>query len=216
VRYRGRTSDAESSPYRIVAAVDGTVLSYDPSPPVGAPATMAAGEVATFSTATPFVVRSQDVNHPIYVAAYMTSGGNPGLDAEGDPESVNIVPAGQYLDAYAFYADPTYDETSLVVIRSKSGGGTFEDVMLECAGGALAGWQPIGVSGRFEFRRVDLIRAAGPGEVFPAGTCTSGLQRMNSKGPFTATLWGWGRTASYAYPGGMAQRKLVTTSLVVR
>ena len=36
---------------------------------------------------------------------------------------------------------------------------------------------------------------------------------MKSDGPFTATLWGWGMTASYAYPGGMAHRKLVTTPL---
>jgi len=36
---------------------------------------------------------------------------------------------------------------------------------------------------------------------------------MRSEGPFTATLWGWDFAASYAYPGGMAHRKLVETPL---
>ncbi|MBN9163563.1 MAG: hypothetical protein BGO98_17900 [Myxococcales bacterium 68-20] len=89
-------------------------------------------------------------------------------------------------------------------------------IMLGCAGGALSGWEPLGTAGTLEYRRVDLMRQRGPGETFPGGTCTSGLQRLNSKGPFTATIWGWGRTASYAYPGGIAQRKLVTTALTVR
>ncbi|AKU95333.1 hypothetical protein AKJ09_01997 [Labilithrix luteola] len=215
VRYRGRTSKTESIPYRIVAGIDGTKLSYDPAPPAGAPTTMAAGEVTTFWTDSPFVVRSQDVDHPIYLAAYMTGGGNPGLNRSGDPEAVNVVPTGQYMNAYSFYADPTYEETSLVVIRAKSEAGVFEDVTLECAGGPLTDWQPLGTAGKFEYRLVDLIRAGGAGETFPGGTCTKGLHRMNSKGPFTATIWGWGVTASYAYPGGMAQRTLVKTRLVV-
>ena len=40
-----------------------------------------------------------------------------------------------------------------------------------------------------------------------------GQPRMRSDGPFTATIWGWARYASYAYPGGMAQRRLVDTPL---
>ena len=216
VRYRGRVADSESIPYRITAAVAATTLSYDPSPPAGAPTSMNAGELVTFSTSLPFVVKSQDANHPIYVAAYMTGGGNPGMNGIGDPESVNLVPAGQYLTSYTFYADPTYDETSLVVIRARNANGKFDDVTLDCAGGALDQWTPIGTGGNYEFRRVDLIRATGPGETFPGGTCRSGLQRMNSAGPFTATIWGWGITASYAYPGGMAQRNLVSIPLVVR
>lgn len=215
VRYRGRTSKSESIPYRMIAGIDGTQLSYDPVAPAGAPTSLAAGEIVTFWTDSPFVVRSQDVDHPIYLTANMTGGGNTGLNWRGDPESVNVVPTGQYLTAYTFYADPTYDETSLVVIRAKNEAGTFEDVTLECAGGPLTDWQPLGNAGRFEYRLVDLIRAGGPGEAFPGGTCTKGLHRMNSNGPFTATIWGWGETASYAYPGGMAQRTLVTTKLVV-
>lgn len=222
VGYRPRSgNENEQMPYRIVAARDGTKLDYDPSIPAGAPTELAAGEVATFPQAVgeAFTVRTQDADHPIYVAAYMSGcqgfyNGNPSFGQLGDPEFVNVIPAGQYLDRYSFYADPTYSETSLVVVRAKTTGADpkFEDVWLECAG-TLTGWKPVGTRGQYEWLRIDLTKNYGPGATFDTGVCQSGLQRMKSEGPFTATLWGWDRAASYAVPGGMAQRKLVTQPL---
>ncbi|AKU93839.1 hypothetical protein AKJ09_00503 [Labilithrix luteola] len=228
VAYRPRTrNEHEPVPYRIVAARDGTRLDYDPEIPPGAPTTLNAGEVATFlrGTGDAFVVRTQDVEHPIYVSAHMTGGngdGNtaPNFDSSGDPEFVNVVPAKQYLNAYSFYADPTFAEISLVIVRRVTDGPNkhFEDVWLECAG-TLERWKPVGTRGEYEFTRVDLARSRGPGETFGDGgsatTCMAGLQRMRSNGPFTATIWGWDYFSSYAYPGGQAQRKLVNTSLIV-
>jgi len=219
VGYRPRLGDEnEAMPYRIVAARDGTRLDYDPAIPAGAPTELSAGEVATFPAGVgdAFVVRTQDAEHPIYVAAYMTSAdglyfGNPRMGGHGDPEFVNVVPAGQYLNSYSFYADPTFAETSLVIVRAKSLG-SFKDVWLECAG-TLTDFRPIGARGEYEFTRVDLSRRGGPGTTFGDKTCQTGLHRMKSEGPFTATLWGWDSYASYAYPGGMANRKLVTTPL---
>ncbi len=224
VGYRPRIgNEHEPMVYRIVAAKDGTLLDYDPAVPHGAPITMSAGEVVTFTSGTgdAFVVRSQDIDHPVYLAAYMPGGGNGFVEdmvgsvdffGHGDPEFVNVVPAGQYLNSYSFYADPTYEETSLVVIRAKANG-RFEDVWLECAGD-LVDFKPIGTRGDYEFVRVDLSRRGGPGQAFGDRLCRNGLQRMRSEGPFTATLWGWSDYASYAFPGGMAQRKLVATPLL--
>ncbi len=220
VGYRQRTaSPHELMPYRIVAAQDGTRLDYDPVIPPGAPTEMNAGDVATFpvSVNESFVVRTQDAAHPIYMAAYMQGRqggyyGTPGMAGHGDPEFVNVVPAGQWQSSYSFYADPSYDETSLVVIRGKQRG-KFEDVWLECAG-ILEGWTPIGTRGDFEFVRVDLQRGGGPGQSFGDKVCQTGLHRMKSEGPFTATIWGWSFAASYAYPGGMALRKLVDAPLL--
>ena len=221
VGYRPRLgNEHEEVAYRIVAARDGTLLDYDPAIPPGAPTTLAAGEMATFYSGTgdAFVVRSQDAEHPIYLAAHMIGGDGPiqgsgaGYGGMGDPEFVNVVPAGQYLSAYSFYADPTYFETSLVVVRAKSGG-EFKDVWLECAGN-LTGFQPVGTRGEYEFVRIDLARDGAPGQKFGDKVCQNGLHRMRSEGPFTATMWGWDVYASYAAPGGMAQRKLVTTPLV--
>jgi hypothetical protein len=168
--------------------------------------------VVTFSAGTgeAFVVRSQDPEHAFYLAAYMT-GSSPEYGGRGDPEFVNVVAAKQYLNAYSFYADPTYKETSLVVVRAKTNG-VFKDVWLDCAG-QLTGFLPIGTRGEYEFVRVDLSRNGGPGDAFGDKVCQNGLQRMKSEGPFTATIWGWDFCASYAYPGGMAQRKLVDTPL---
>lgn len=222
--YRPRLGDeSEPMPYRIVAARDGTQLDYDPAAPPGAPLTLSAGEAVTFwaSTGQPFVVRTQDVDHPIYLAAFMAGSGQArnGQDflgprdfaGNGDPEFVNVIPTGQYLSSYSFFADPTYEETSLVIVRSKTGG-RFEEVWLDCAGN-LDGFQPVGTRGDYEWLRVDLARGGKP-VLRPDGkTCQNGLQRMKSNGAFTATLWGWAQYASYAYPGGMALRKLVKTPL---
>ncbi|MBN9163080.1 MAG: IgGFc-binding protein [Myxococcales bacterium] len=220
VGYRQRTeSPNEFMPYRIVAAQDGTRLDYDPYIPPGAPTEMNAGDNVTFPVRVneTFVVRTQDPEHPIYVAAYMTGRtggyfGTPDMAGSGDPEFVNVVPAGQWLNSYSFYADPSYEETSLVVVRAKERD-KFEDVWLECAG-ILEGWTPIGTRGDYEFVRVDLQRKGGPGQSFGDKACRTGLHRMKSDGPFTATIWGWAFAASYAYPGGMALRKLVDTPLL--
>ncbi len=225
VGYRPRVgNEHEPVPYRFVAARDGTRLEYEPSIPAGAPTTMNAGEVASFrhGTGDAFVVRTQDAEHPIYVSAHMTGGAGDGFGISdqsyggmGDPEFVNVIATAQYSNAYSFYADPTYAENSITIVRRKSNG-AFKDVWLECAGN-LTNWKPVGTRGEYEFTRVDLSRNFQPGDTFGDGdaatVCRTGLQRMRSEGPFTATLWGWDSAASYAYPGGTAQRKLIDTPL---
>jgi IgGFc binding protein len=214
VGYRPRLgNDHEAVRYRIVAAQDGTRLDYDPpEPPAGAPVTLSAGESKIFvsGTSDAFVVRTQDSDHPIYLAAYM--GGGSEQAGTGDPEFMNIVPAKQYLNSYAFYADPTYRETSLVIVRAKSED-VFHDVWLDCAG-TLTDFRPIGTRGEYEFRRVDLSRKGQQGESFDGGACKVGMQRMRSDGPFSAAVWGWGSYTSYAFAGGMALRKLATSTIV--
>jgi len=210
-----RLGDSEESPYRIVAAVDGTELTYDPAPPPGAPTKLAGGEVATFWTRDPFVVRAQDTEHPIYVASYMTGCNyvSPAFTT-GDPEFVNVVASAQYLNDYRFFADPTYPNTSLVVIRERGPRG-FEDVNLDCAGGPISGFLPLGTEGRFEYARLSLTQD-GEQQQIGSGTCGHGLHHMSSRSPFTATLWGTAYAASYALVGGLAQRTLVQRPLVVR
>ena len=58
-RHRDRvTGLVESPPWRLVGAIDGTALTYDPAPPPGAPAVLNSGQVVEFSAPGPFVVRS--------------------------------------------------------------------------------------------------------------------------------------------------------------
>jgi IgGFc binding protein len=217
VRYRNRFDNQEETPpWRLVGAVDGTVLTWDPTPPAGAPLSLNEGAVAEIATGTPFTVRSQDDAHPFYVAAYMTGGEvvDPAFDDErGDPEFVNVVPPQQWLSSYVFFTDPTYPETNVVVVRTRGAAG-FEDVTLDCAG-KLAGWAPIGAGGQFEFTRVDLVRH----NFEKQGGCDNGRHEISSRAPFGITVWGWGskdsggsygvagggfysQAVSYAYPAG--------------
>lgn len=138
---------------------------------------------------------------------------------EGDPEWVNVVPPAQFLNRYVFFTEPSYPETSLVVVRAPSTEGVVSDVMLECEG-ALTGWQPIGP---YEYTRTRLVQ----GQFENVGNCSNGVQRMQSEGPFGVTVWGWGTSGteprsalgSYAYPAAIGLRtvnEVVLPPIVVR
>jgi hypothetical protein len=200
VRYRGRGAmgDTEAPPWRLVGAVKGTTLKWSPQAPPGAPTTLDFGQVAEFPSTGDFVVASQDLDHPFYLGAYMT--GSEPFNGEGGPEWVNVIPPSQFLNHYVLFTDPTYPETSLVVVRTPSQvDQKFAEVSLGCAG-VLTGWKPVGA---YEYTRVDLVT----GDFMSVGTCTNGRQEMTSTLPFGVTVWGWGNTqqtkrVSYAYPAG--------------
>ena len=211
VRYRNRYPNVEESPpWRIMGGADGTTLTYEPATPAGAPTTLAFGQVVTFNAAGPFVVKSQDEDHPFYMSAHMTgceqvSGG--GSDCRGDPEFVNVIPPDQYLAAYTFFTDPTYPETNLVLTRERDGG-QFADVTIDCVG-TVTGWQPIDAGDQIEYTRVDLVT----GNFQGVGNCNNGLHVASSPNKFGMVVWGWGSAASglfssqyvsYAYPAGQS------------
>ncbi|MBX3188012.1 MAG: IgGFc-binding protein [Labilithrix sp.] len=198
----------ETVPWSFVGAVDGTVLTYEPSRPRNAPETLAAGQVVSFFTDELVVVRSQDSRHPFHASVYMTgSQYNGGLAGGGrtvgDPDFVNVVPSDQFLDRYVFFADYTYPETTLTVVRRKTAAG-FAPVELECAG-EITSFRPLGASGEYEYAWVHLTRGFTP-QAFAKGTCGHGRHEARSDGPFSVTVWGMGRDASYGYAGGMGSR----------
>ncbi|MBK6696158.1 MAG: IgGFc-binding protein [Myxococcales bacterium] len=196
-RYRDRLQGREEAPpWRIVGVVDGTQLSYEPSPPVGAPTTIQSGQSVIFRANAAFVVKSQDGAHPFYLAGHMTGQQSSGLDfGVGDPEFVSAVATEQYLRSYVFMTDPTMSFTNLVITRLKGPKG-FADVELDC-GGKLVGWQPVGNTGDLQFTRFDMV-VSGNG----VGACNNGRHSIKSDQPFGLTVWGWDKTVSYAYPAG--------------
>ncbi len=198
----------EVSAWSFVGAADGTVLTYDPAKPAGAPETLAAGQVVEFMTDALVTVRSQDSKHPFYVGAHMTgwrfAGGRPSpSNFLGDPEFVNVVAADQFLERYVFFTDYTYPETTLTIVRRKTAKG-FAPVELECAG-EIKDFEPLGASGEFEFAWVRLTSGYTP-QTFPKGECGYGRHEARSTGPFSVTVWGVGDAASYGYTGGMGAR----------
>jgi len=212
VRYRNREPMMmeETPPVRLVGLVDGTALTYDPSPPQMAPTTINEGQSIDVrsNAGQPFIVKSQDDKHPFYVAAYMTGGGafNNG---DGDPEFVNVIPSGQYLNRYLFFTDPTYPTTNLVFIRKKMMDG-FHDVKLEC-GPTIGGWKPVGNGGQYEFARWDISN----GLFMGANGCDNGSHEATSGGLFGLTIWAWSTVqdhgwTSYAYPAGASVQSINT------
>jgi hypothetical protein len=197
----------EPAIWRLVGVVDDTKLTW--SVPVGGPDHLDQGESVEFITGDPFVVESQDADHPFLLVQYMSSSHwQPGLGGYGDPDMVIGVPPAQFLREYVFFADVTYPETNLVVVRTKVDG-AFADVYLDCAG-ELSGWKPVGDD--YEYTRVDLST----GDFQPVGLCTPGRRHMRSSRPFGLWVWGWGTPntkkfsayVSYGYPGGMALQSI--------
>ena len=72
-----------------------------------------------------------------------------------------------------------------------------KDVTVDCAGGPLTGWTPIGTDGNYELTNLDLIRD-GAGN----GACTNGPHTAASASAFGLMVWGLASYASYGYPGG--------------
>jgi hypothetical protein len=201
VMYKPRVGNETSTYWRIVGAADGTTLTWSSN--VGGPTTLNKGQEVTFQTGTPFVVQSQDKDHPFMLFTYMTGSAHV-ASGYGDPDFVTSVPPEQYLRQYVFFTDPTYPETNIVVVRARGTNGQFQDVTLGC-GGALTGWTPIGTD--FEYTRKDLST----GNFVAAGSCNNGRHEIKSEAPFGLWVWGWGtpmtssftQNVSYGYPGGM-------------
>ncbi|AKU98406.1 hypothetical protein AKJ09_05070 [Labilithrix luteola] len=211
-RFGGQFERREVVPYRIVGAVDGTVLSYDPERPREAPATLRAGEVVSFTTDQLLVVKSQDADHPFYTSVMMTGAlFNSGASApnDGDPDFVNVVPTDQYLDRYVFFADYVYPETSLTLVRRKTAKG-FMPVELDCLG-EVNSFRPLGSAGEYEYAWVDLTK----GFNSASGTCGAGRREAKSDGPFSVTVWGMGYCASYGYAGGSGSRPITKVEVTV-
>ena len=212
--------------WRIVGVVDGTTLTYDP-PNASAPATFKEGQVVEFPGPGAFHVKSQDTNHPFYLAAHRPGGdcdaahqqippikalasdyvavGNEATNyVVGGPETVNVVPPAQFLPSYIFFTDPTYGYGEIALTRQKASDNTFHDVKLDCVG-TVTGWQPVGTSGQYQYVHVDFA-TAGAG----VGNCNNGLHTASSDVPFGITVWGYDNASSYAYPAGASVKPINT------
>lgn len=186
--------------YRIYGAVDETTLEYDP-PGIGPPK-VNQGAMIEIRTTQPFRVRSQGPDHPFSMFTFMSGAGEQGEGGQGDADFVRLVPPEQYLYHYVFFTDPTYPFTTLTVVR-KQKNGVFEDVTLDCMGGPISGWQPVGTDGEFEIAFVKTVD-----HFNGMNGCNNGVRTMDSKGQFGVWVWGWGSEdtntgwVSYGYPAG--------------
>lgn len=195
-----RKPTSEERIYRIIGAINGTTLEYDP--PNAGPATVNQGQILEIRTTEPFVVRSQDADHPFLMFTYMSGAGEQGEGGWGDADFVRLVPPKQYLKHYVFFTDPSYPFTVLTVVRQKHEG-AFSDVILDCMGGPITDWRAVAGSGDYEIAHVKIVDHWN-GQL----GCNNGVRTMTSQEPFGLWVWGWGsedtNTAwvSYGYPAG--------------
>ncbi len=172
--------------WRVVGTVDGTTLTYSQS--VGGPPSLSAGQDLELITDQPFTIQSQDAQFTCSSCSPSASGSGwtqlSDTTGYGDPEIVAGIPIQQFVRRAAFYTDPLFPETNLVVVRTKDAEGAFDDVTLDCAG-ALSGWQSVG---SYEWTRIDLSRHDFVGQ----GGCKAGSHEMHSQAPFGLSVWGWG------------------------
>jgi hypothetical protein len=195
-----REPQADPRIFRIYGTVDETHLEYDP-PGIG-PATINQGAMAEIRTMGPFTIRSQGADHPFAMFTYMSGAGEQGEGGFGDADFVRLVPPEQYLHHYVFFTDPTYPFTTLTVVRKKKAG-VFEDVTLDCMGGPITSWQPVGGQADYEIAFIKTVD-----HFNGMNGCNNGVHTMDSKGGFGVWVWGWGSEdtstgwVSYGYPAG--------------
>ena len=204
-RFPARVVGEEAVPWRMVALADATVLTFDP-PTIQPVVTLNAGKTLTVSSPGPFLVRSQNLAHPFYMTGHMTRAA--GARAEGDPETVGVVPVEQWLTSYTFAVEPTYRDTSIVIVQGRSEG-VFQDVKLDCRKDPLSAWQDVGREGKYQTTWVALQK-----DGQSVGDCDFGAHTISSRGPLTVTVWGMDDLVSYAFPAGAGVRKINTVNVI--
>ena len=213
VPYPARYPNVDDPPiWRIIGDVDGTTLTYSGGAPPGAPVTIDSGQLAVFSTSTPFVVASQDAQHAFYLGEVMPScstllacpanlcdpdAGWVPVDCRGAPTVLSVQPPEEFSNHSVLLTNPNFPETWLVVTR-ESVNGMFADVVLDCAG-PITGWTEIAGS-NYSYAFVALSRGKFEPQAYSGGTCTLGPHTLDSSDPFGVTVWAWGTAAAAKAP----------------
>jgi len=172
---------------RVYGNVDGTKLTYSPSPPPGAPLTINAGQVVDIGVvANDFEVTG---DHEFAVGSFMLGGSvlDPTTappNQQGDPSQSLSTAVEQYRKKYVFLAPDDY-ETSYVDIVAP------DATTLSLDGGSVAA-SPKSISNGYSVWRVKLSSGAAGGAHVLTGTQPFGIQVM-----------GYGAYTSYQYPGGL-------------
>ena len=166
-------------------------------------------------TTTPFIVHSQDGEHPFALFTYMTGAG------DNDRPRWTTIRTGRWLGRSGLRAHRAAAAVSVALRvlhrsdvsvhdadgrRAQKVNGAFADVTLDCLGTDSRGrWQPVGTAGDYEIAYVKLVDHWNR-----QGGCNNGVHVMDSTQQFGVWVWGWGSDdtstgwVSYGYPAGEA------------
>jgi hypothetical protein len=171
---------------RMIGNANGTTLSYSPSQPVGAPTTLAAGQVVDLGQiAQDFEVQG---NHEFAVVDFMLSGSLLDPNAPtgmqlGDPSQSDVIPVEQYRVEYAFAAPTNYSPSFVDIVMPMT-------ATVNLDGAALTA-TPTAIGSGYGIARQPL--AAGS---------NNGLHTLVSSAPVGIQVIGYAVYTSYMYPGG--------------
>ena len=199
----------EKTVWRIIAAIDGTQLFFEPST-VHDQVVLNGGEMLEFETDRSFLVQSASTQPdaqdqpPILVVNYLNGAektaqeSGTSIDAlgnqRGDPAMTLSVPVEQYLNSYVFLSDPSYAYNYVIVVRTDPN----QIIHLDCLDPIPeAKFTP--VAG--DYGRAKVVLSAEDGS--QDGTCSSGAHRIHSDRAFGIWVYGYFADTSYGYPGGM-------------
>ncbi len=196
VAMRNPPRGGEAMQWHILGSQDNTTVNFDPPVSLGSSITIDRGEVVRFQDMGDFFVEA--VGGPILVTGFMLGwAATDDPERLGDPYMVHMIPVEQYLTDYVFLVDDSYDEDFVKLVRSADA-----EVSIGCFGTVEDHrWTDVGQSG-YQTAVINM----NPGE----NGCTTGVNEATGIQPFGIVVSGQAFAASYAYPGGLALRNLVT------
>ena len=176
-------------------------------------ATINTGQSFEVRSSGPFVVKSQDDQHPFYVATVHDGRARRSRTAAATPSSSTSCRRSSTSSKYVFFTDPTYPETNLVFMRKKGADNAFQDVTLDCAG-TLTRLDSRGIERASTKHARDLVRHNFAGQ----NGCDNGRTSRTATARSRVTVWGWGTSettiysqyTSYAYPAGASVQSINT------
>ncbi len=179
----GPKGDAPGLVVRLGGLHDGTVLSYAPAAPPGAPTTLDEGQVVelALSSAAYRVMGTKD-----FAVALLLPGGavldplSPAGDALGDPSLSYAIPTARYAKKAVFGVPSGYDVTYVDVVTHAG-----EALLLD---GVVVAASPTVITPDRALYRVPVL--------------TPGYHLLESAMPFGAQLIGYGKYTSYMHPVG--------------
>jgi hypothetical protein len=162
---------------------DGTTLTYAPSKPAGAPATLQAGDVVQFEVKTDFRVTG---SAEFAVGTVMLGGARldpAGAESQkGDPSLSFSTAIEQYRRRYIFLAPDDYDVSYVDIIYP-------EGTSLSLDGTTPPAGKPI--ANGYSISRAKL------------GAGKAGAHELTATKPVGVQVMGYGSYTSYQYPGGL-------------
>ncbi len=174
--------------YRITGSFDDTELLYCPSPPMGAPSTIDAGETIEFTTDQPFTVAAADRKHAFGMAQFILSNEAIDSDGLGDPGMLIVPSAVQFEKRFVFVVPAGYVDNRVTVVAQGDGAVTLDgDAVPQSA------FTELGVLDGLQFRYAQL-------------ELDEGQHTVEGVGRIGVSVFGYDEAVSFAYPGGAGLR----------